>query len=276
MLKILKSDLNRIVKDKIFIVLCALGLFFALVTPTLLFIIFVALEKFNLSDLDILGSSFTGKEIFFNCFAPGNNFGLILPVLVSVIILKDFSYGTIRNKIISGYSRTKIYLSYLLSTVIIVFIFIIAYATVSLLFSLLLTPYQHTPFVWNDLWYFLLSVLFIFLGYMMISALITFVGVFLKNIPLTIVIYIILTLGFTMVSTFLQLAIPLLEYADKKVIYNILNILDNCNIYGALTNVIGHISSYELHNILYLTIVPIVLSGVFTGCGILIFKKRDI
>lgn len=277
MIKLLKADLTRIFKDKIFIILCVLGLFFAIVPPLILFVLFSIIGYFL--DLDIIGTSFTGKEIFFNCFSPWYNFGVILVILVSVVMIKDFSYGTIRNKIISGYSRLKIYLSYLLSTLIVVFIIIVAYAIVSLAFSLMLTDYQFTPFVIDDLWYLLLSLLFVFLGYMMLSSLITFIGVFFKNIPLTIVFYFLIISSLSIISLFLNNVIPFFEGIDSIILTNIINIvkvLENCNIIGALTYRIGHGTSYGLDHILYFTIVPIVLTSVFTISGILSFKKRDI
>ena len=106
--KLLLSDLKRIFKDKIFIVACIVGICFALLTPIILLVLTILIEFFNLQELSFLKESFYGRTIFFGSFNPGNNFGLILPILVSIIVLKDFSYGTIRNKVITGYSRTNI------------------------------------------------------------------------------------------------------------------------------------------------------------------------
>ena len=51
----------------------------------------------DMPELDMLGISFTAKSIFFGAFSPNNNFGLMLPVFISIIIFKDFSYGCYRK-----------------------------------------------------------------------------------------------------------------------------------------------------------------------------------
>lgn len=278
MLKLLASDLKRIFKDKVFIVSTILGAFFAIITPLIFFVIFKVIDRFAAGGFDYasLGFGFSGKEMFFNFFAPGNNFGIILPVLIIVIILKDFSYGTIRNKIICGYSRTQIYFSYLISTFIMIFGIMLVFGLITLGLSTILSSYQTDPLTLNDVGYFFASLTFLMLGYMFISAFITFIGTLIKNIPLTIILYVALTMGLTMASTFLQLGIGLLMFTDKQILVDILDVVNNCNIYGAITSVIGKISEYKLENILYLTIVPILCSALISGLGLLIFNKRDI
>lgn len=281
MLKLLASDLKRIFKDKVFIVSTILGAFFAISTPLIFFVIFKIIDRFAAGgfNYESLGFGFSGKEMFFNFFAPGNNFGIILPILVIIIILKDFSYGTIRNKIICGYSRTQIYFSYLISAFIMIFGIMFVFGLLTLGFTTLLSSYQTDPLTLNDVGYFFASLAFLILGYMFISALITFIGTLIKNIPLTIILYVALTMGLTMVSTFLQLGGYLLMSSHNEILINIskvLDVIDNCNIYGAITSVIGKISEYKLENILYLTIVPILCSSLISGLGLLIFNKRDI
>lgn len=276
MLNLLVSDLKRIFKDKIFLVACIIGAFFAIVTPVLLFTIFTLLEYFDLGGLDILGTSFTGKVLFFNCFAPGNNFGLILPILIVIIILKDFSFGTVRNKIISGHSRLNIFLSYFISTFIVIAICIFGYAFLSLGVSLLFTPYQFEPFTFNDVIYFFSSIGFVLLGYMFIAALISLIGIITKNIPITIVLYVVVTMAFTMLSTFLEMGILVLEFTDKDILISIVTIIKNCNIFGALTNRIGHLSTYTFGDVLYFTLPSLIGIVLFITCGISIFKKKDI
>ena len=114
MIDLLKTDLKRAVKDKLFIVICIIAGAFAIITPLLYKVIFVVL-KFDeeaMQELEMLGMGImNAKSIFFSSFSLGNNFGLILPIFVAIILCKDFSNGTIRNKIICGKSRTSIYFS---------------------------------------------------------------------------------------------------------------------------------------------------------------------
>ena len=102
MKELLKTDLRRMLKDKLFLVAIFIGLGLALFTPLIYKVLVLVLEEAAEME-DIFGMLFTAKGILGTSFAPLNNFGLILPVFLAIIIYKDFSYGTIRNKIISGW-----------------------------------------------------------------------------------------------------------------------------------------------------------------------------
>ena len=96
MLNLLKTDLKRVLKDKLFIILCIIAGVFSLITPLLYKGLYVLM-----GGDDFLGM-FSAKGLFFRSFVPGDNLGLIAPVLVAIALCKDFSHGTVRNKIISG------------------------------------------------------------------------------------------------------------------------------------------------------------------------------
>ena len=147
MIDLLKTDLKRAVKDKMFIVLCIIGGAFAVITPILYKVIFVLLgiDEEAMQEFEVLGMGFaSAKSVFFSAFSLSNNFGLILPVLVAIILCKDFSHGTIRNKIICGKSRTSIYFSLLITCVILICSFILAHALLTLFISLIFFDYQST------------------------------------------------------------------------------------------------------------------------------------
>ena len=108
---LLKADFRRVFKDKLLIVMGILAVVFAAITPVLYAIIFSGLGSADEMTMDILSMYISGKAQFFSSFSLGNNLGLIAPVLLAIVLYKDFSYGTIRNKIIAGKSRTSIYLS---------------------------------------------------------------------------------------------------------------------------------------------------------------------
>ena len=117
MIDLLKADLKRAVKDKLFIVLSIIAVVFAFITPLLYKFIFEIMEVDveSMQELDIISGTINAKAMFFGAFSLGNNFGLILPLFVAIIICKDFSSGTIRNKIICGKSRASIYFSLLIT-----------------------------------------------------------------------------------------------------------------------------------------------------------------
>ena len=126
MLELLKVDFKRVLRDKLFLVVCILSGVFALTTPLLYLLIFKLAGAGDLEELALLGVSVNGKSQFFDFFSLANNLGLIAPVLLAVALCKDFSHGTIRNKIICGKSRTKIYFSLFCTCAIVMCCFILA------------------------------------------------------------------------------------------------------------------------------------------------------
>ena len=274
--KLLLSDLKRIFKDKIFIIACIVGICFALLTPIILLVLTILIEFLNFQELSFLKESFYGRTIFFGSFNPGNNFGLILPILISIIVLKDFSYGTIRNKVITGYSRTQIFLSYFFAIFITLFALILTYALISLGLSLIFTPYQYEAFTYKDIIYFIVSLGFLLIAYLLIAAMLTFICVLIKNVALTIVVYIVASLAFSMLSTGLQVAIPVASGFGKEVIANILTFINNCNVYSSISTVIGVVNPYQFTDILYLIIPPLFGLALFITLGLVFMNKKDL
>ena len=74
----------------------------------------------------------TGEAMFLQSLSPVQNFGIAIPVnLISFTVL-EFTQGTIRNKIIAGNSKFKIYASLFLSGLVFSLSLITVYALLSL------------------------------------------------------------------------------------------------------------------------------------------------
>ena len=101
MSRLLKSDFKRFFKDKLFLVVCILAVVFSVITPLLYLVIFGAMGEIDPLTEEMLSSYVNAKGQFFAAFSFNNNLGLIAPLLIGIILFKDFSYGTIRNKIIT-------------------------------------------------------------------------------------------------------------------------------------------------------------------------------
>ncbi len=274
MINLLKTDLKRIIKDKLFLIVCIIGAAFAIITPLLYFLIFKVAG--DLSDIEMMGLNFSGKSVFFSSFSPASDFGIILPIFISIIIFKDFSYGTIRNKIISGHSRVSIFASMFISSFITLFSIIILYAFLSLGVTLLFVNYQAEPFGIKDLGYFLASLGFVLLGYLFIAAIISFLSVSMKNVGLTIVSYAAISMVFTIVSSLLQIGILILESNGNSTVLPILEFFQNINLFNSLGTVIGQGHTYTLENILYLVLSSVIGIVFYGGFGLLIINKKEI
>jgi len=271
MRNLLKTDLKRILKDKLFLILCIIGGVFALFNPLVYKLLFSALDLEETATEMGAALNVSAKNLFFSAFIPGDNFGLILPIFLSIILCKDFSYGTVRNKIICGKTRTNIFLSTFLSCAIVMCGVILAHALVTLLFSLLFFPYQPTPFHAKDFLYLLESVALEILVYLFIAAFLAFLSVFMKNMGLTIVMYVAVAFLCALIGGILSIS---LMFVTNQTAYSVLEFLTKSNVFFG--TVIGQGTAYAWRDLLYV-ILPAVIGCVgFIGLGILVFKKKDL
>ena len=273
MLNLLKTDLKRVVKDKLFMVAGIIGAVFAVITPLLYWALF---QDFDREDAALLGVAIDGKGIFFGSFSTGNNFGLIVPVLLAIILCKDASHGTVRNKIISGKTRTQIYFSMYVTCVIVLFGMVLLHALVSMGFSLLFFPYQDGGVALSDLWYFLGSVGLQLLVYLFMAALICRLCVASRNVGLVIVKYVAIVFAITMVASILMISIEILKYdPDQEKLVKFLEVVQNVNIFN-FSAVIGGGDSYTAEQLWYLICSPAAFTALLIFLGCRKMNKKDI
>ena len=275
MARLLYVDLKRIVKDKLFLVACIIGLVFAIITP-LLYKFIVEFLKFDETGMMIL--SLSPRSMFFQCFSLSNNFGIILPVFILIILFKDFSFGTIRNKIISGSSRNKIYFSSLLSTFIIITILLFIHATISGLLSLALFYDYAEKIDFEVIKYFSLSVLFELLVIAFISSFISFINMFAKNVGLAIILFVAFLLIGSAASSILAIGVQIYELTSEvnETILGLLKFVLNTNIFYTNASIIGISGSYKNYEIVYILLSTIIYSSLFIGLSLLVVNKKDI
>lgn len=266
---LLITDLRRIVKDKLFLVACILGGVFALFTPLLYAGIELALGE----EVEMLGPLMEARSLFFSAFLPGSNFGLILPILVAIVLCKDFRYGTVRNKIIAGKTRTAVFFSLFASTAAVTCGVILGHALLSLLVSLLFFPYAAAPFTWSSFLYLLVSVLFSLLVYVFLSALITFLGATLKSAGVTVVLYVAANFFFSIVGAVVAVAEIFIEPTNKTA-SKLLEILGKANLFT--TTHIGMGTAYTATDVLCVLLPTLLGSALCLGLGAYLFRKRDL
>lgn len=275
MINLLKADFKRVLKDKLLLVVCILAVVFALITPLL----YRLLLGDTLADpaLEAMGLSIvSAKSQFFGAFSLGNNLGLVIPIFLGIILCKDFSHGTVRNKIISGKSRTSVFFSMYIVCAVTMWVVALIHAFLTLGISLIFFDYQATEFTSADLIYFFESLTFEFLVYLCVAAIVSFLCVAMKNVGLVIVVYVAIMFGLTMIAAVFQVIIAFLGMRDgDNTLIMFLEFLQRINIFNSAT-VIGMGTSYELKDILYLTLSPVIGIAGFLGFGTLIFGKKDL
>ena len=270
---LLKADFRRILKDKLLLVMGILAVAFALITPLLYVAISSGMDEMS---AELISGFVTGKAQFFSSFSIGNNLGLIAPVLLAIALWKDFSFGTIRNKIIAGKSRSQIFLSLFTTCAVVLVGVMMLHAFMTLGISLLFFQYQNEAFTVSDYWYFLESLAFELLVLLFVAAMISWLCASMKNVGLVIVFYIAISFLLTMVGSITQLLLPLLEsMGGNETAVSILEFIDRINI-GSSSLYIGVGTEYTREDVLYLTIAPIVGIAGFLGMGLLKFGKKDL
>lgn len=273
MRNLLKADLKRVWKDKLFFILLILAGVFALITPLLYKAIFALMSMEELLEMEaLLGSQVNSKVLFFTSFSPSNNFGLILPILLAIILCKDFSQGTIRNKVICGKSRTKIYFSLLCTCAIYMFALILAQAILTLAVSLIFFDYQATEFTAGDFGYLMASIALEFVVYLFISALLTFFIVSMKNAGLAIVMYFAINFLLLIVGSITQMAFM---FADPTTVsYDVLQFVNNANMFTS--TLIGTGTGYTGMELIAILLPNLLLAAALVFFGWMIFRKKDL
>jgi ABC-type transport system involved in multi-copper enzyme maturation permease subunit len=194
MTNLLAVDFKRILKDKLFLIVCILAAVFAVMTPLLYTLLLGGMEDM----LGAVGLSMSAKSQFFDSFSLGNNLGLIAPVLFAIILCKDFGQGTLRNKLISGNARASILLSMFTVTFVVLFGVMLLHALLTLGLALFFFPYaEGTAFSLGELGYFFTSLALELVLYVFLAALVVWLCAVMKNVGLVIVGYIAIVMGMT-------------------------------------------------------------------------------
>jgi ABC-type transport system involved in multi-copper enzyme maturation permease subunit len=266
--KLLKTDFKRILSDKLFKILCIIGGAFAVFTPLLYKILFSAVDA-----EEMLSMTINAKSLFFTAFSPGDNFGLVLPILLVIIICKDFNHGTVRNKLICGYSRKSVFLSMYIACATVICTLILCYALINLFVALIFLEYQATAFTMADFGYLMLSVLFEIIIYLFISALVCFYISFAKNVGLSIVFYVGTMFLLLIVGVVAQVAFMFTDPANT-VLYKFMEFLTISNPF--MPTAIGAGTEYKLYQALSIALPSFIGAVLFVFLGALIFSKKDL
>lgn len=275
MAKLLKVDLKRIFKDKLLLVVAIIGVVLALTTPLIYKFIYLFLGA---DDTDLLGSLLSIKTMFYSSFSLSNNIGFIIPVFLLIIMSKDFSYGTIRNKIISGSSRTNVFLSMFISCSIVIVLAMLAYAALNGLLTVALFSNEMASITKEGVLYFVLSILFEILIYIFIAALLSFINVFAKNAGLKIILYVALAFGLIMIYSIVQVSMSVLiiNGTENQLLIDLLEALLKLNVFYSNAGIIGAVDKYIAEDIIYILVSTILGTGLFVFLGIVSMNKKDI
>ncbi len=209
-----------------------------------------------------------GRSMFGSGYSISGNVGLLTVLFAGVIVCKDFSMGTIRNKMIRGYSRDKIFLSGLLVNCVAVVLFVTINVLV-LFGAITLALGYGAPFDLAELGEMCKIVLCGTMLYLAMSALVTLLAFSTQSTVMTIVIYIAIILGMDIVYVTLQTMVNLGTLPE--VFGKIVGLLPSQQCMELV-----EIGTLGAKDVLRIVLANAIYTVVFAGMGLMIFRKRDV
>ena len=222
----------------------------------------------------------TGQTMFLVSFTPTSNFGLAIPINLITFTVLEFSHGIIRNKIIAGNSKFKIYLGLFLSGLVFALSLLLVYAGLCTLLGTICGGFDANGITMAALGssgaagictpeFIGKTLLVAILIYVSITSFTVFVSTLLRNvgpsIPLTIMPLIILAI----IGPVVYAVVP--ESREALMFLNPIQVLANPTL-DDHTNIL-YIGDLALTGAV---VSNLVYTGLFFGFGALIFVKRDV
>lgn len=163
MIKLMRSSLYKLFRDKTFHIILIIGVVVSVFMPLLYLIID--------SQTGNVGSTCNGYNLILQSASPVQNFGIAIPINLITFIIGEFNYGTIRNKIIAGNKKSSIYLSLFINGLIFSFILLFAYMLISSLLATAFGGFSSEPLNKEQINALLLFLINVVLVYVTLTAL---------------------------------------------------------------------------------------------------------
>ena len=292
MIRLFKAFLFKISKDITFRITLIIGAGLALLMTG----IYVGLQYglFALDDVDAeVGFKFiSGQGMLVSSMSPAQNYGLAIPINLITYTCLEFSQGTIRNKIIAGHSKFKIYTSLFFSGLIFAFALLGTYILIctglgSIFggFNLDDMVYMTYGFTQMSVEYLIKMIIICIVTYISIVSFVVFITTAFRNvgpcIPIVIIPIMICYIGGMIVSMISLMNAPDPETGemlfDLSGLENTFRIVDPLYAIGSYeTN--PDTGAMQMSNYTFIAgiVNNLVYTGIFFLAGSVLFKKRDV
>lgn len=247
-------------KDILMKVALILIVVFACFTCGLYFVLSKLTED---ADSAMVDNILCGRYLYGATFSIGSDMGLIIPIFAGAIVCKDFSMGTIRNKIIRGYGREPIFLSHFLTSILFGGILYVLYALVQLGLGSLLLGYGPS-FDGEELLFLAVSLIMGILTYASMCALVTMIATITGSMGLSIVLYIAFTIGLSILQGIVSIIPNIPEIITKIMGY----------LPGNMTFAVAE-GSKKWAEYGKSMLMSVILLLVFGLIGITVFRRKD-
>ncbi len=266
MINLLKTDLFRVLRTKIVYI----SLIIAVILPA--FIVLVnGLTGMAITSIEPAAAANLkmGDSLITSTFSPLTSFSYIFAVFPVIVIMMDFANGTLRNKIIHGYTRHQIYASHFIVILIYVSVITILHALTNVIGAFILGVSEvPSSIVSAYLIYYFVG----FLGVIMVTSISSSLALSLNNAG-AVVLTIICVLFFNYVGNILGLIFQL-NHVDN--VYNLLCFFPSYYIDSLSTYMSGKTEpTLEGINIIGSVSGVLIVSGAFYALGTFTFNKKD-
>lgn len=258
-----KVELLRLLKSKQFLI------------SIIASIVIVAIESLIVFTVKESRSAYSSIETATTMSSITSDGGIIAAIFLVAFIGTDIKDGTIRNKIVSGYTRTQILVSYYVAGLL--FVFATLFAT--FLASFLIVTIKFNPaFVHYTLLYFLDTILFKLISIVFITSVAIFLTCSLNGRVLPIILMLAFIFALLIAGSITEALADHFDGVTRKVF----NFITNINYYyctttigNSETTVIKVKMEYEAVDIFRLVVMPIIYIA-FNTLGIwAIFNRKD-
>ena len=284
MLRLFKAFLFRLRRDLTFRITLFIGIGMA-IFMTILYLVLEYTLNADYEEGDTSIKMLTGQGMLISSLSPVQNFGIAIPVNLISFTIIEFTHGTIRNKIIAGNSKGKIYASLFLSGLIFSIALIIVYALLCTLLGTIFggfkpdNGYNVLPSVsgYNSAMvsdqYIVRIIIVSLMSYVSITSFAVLIATLTRQIGGAIPIVIIGILFCYLIGTGVYVASV---FANIEDIVNVIRIL---NPLYALSEQSTTDDGYQIMKdvTFYSALINnAVYAALFFMAGLLIFKKRDV
>lgn len=293
--RLMKAFFFKLARDLTFRITLIIGAAMAVVITLLYFIVQSFLTDALGEGMD--GVKFLcGQGMLISSMSPIQNFGLVIPINLIIFTCLEFSHGTIRNKIIAGNSKFKIYASLYLTGLVFALSLLFVYIFICTGLGSIFGGFNLKDAVFSGLnasrytvEYILKMLLICLVTYACIVSMTIFFAALFRSIGPCIPIVIILLLGCYYLVSITSVVALFLDEDQSEILLNIFRIVDPLYaIASSETQGVNPVmTEYGLEYEYYIAKMNdvtfygglannIVYAGAFFGFGALIFTKRDI
>lgn len=256
--KLLKANFYKLTKEKSIYVLAGLSILISIVA----IIIYKVIGSISMEGL-IVTELGNGETLFLSGIQLSQNAGMLMALGIVMYVGKEFSQNTIRNKIIVGYSKTSIYLSNFIMSVVVSAILYIVYELVVVCIGIPVFGWGKT-FVFAEFIRQLINSLLILVT---VSAVVNMITMLSRNLVTAILISV---LGIIIIPAILSAInmVPLGETART-----VMDIIMKSNFLGQSV-LIGTENSVSF--MIWVIVSSIITTAGITGLGCYLFEKMDV